>query len=206
MNEFILKVSALCNRSSSNLDINSNSWYCTFLFKYSFGGIAKLTLEFRTEYLDVCTLFLLYIVNLYNMTLNHINNFSIHYNTLLIVVIDIYAVCRCCLPTPMTLASGGSPMFPLVVHQPASPSIWPAVQSLRRGLSTNPGATMWCVCGCNWRDDVCRVCGYYRGGIVVMGVFWRRLSVSMIWGWEICLFWAGQGCDEWGGEVSLQSC
>ena len=29
----------------------------------------------------------------------------------------------CCLPTPMTLASGGSPMFPLVVHQPASPSI-----------------------------------------------------------------------------------
>ena len=43
----------------------------------------------------------------------------------------------------MALASGGSPMFPLVVHQPASPSIWPAVQSLRRGLSTNPGATMW---------------------------------------------------------------
>ena len=38
----------------------------------------------------------------------------------------------CCLPTPVTLASGGSPMFPLVVHQPASPSIWPAVQSLRR--------------------------------------------------------------------------
>ena len=56
--------------------------------------------------------------------------------------------CCCCLPTPMTLASGGSPMFPLVVHQPASPSIWPAVQSLRRGLSTNPGVTMWCVCGC----------------------------------------------------------
>ena len=55
----------------------------------------------------------------------------------------------CCLPTPMTLASGGIPMFPLAVHQPASPSIWPAVQSLRRGLSTNPGATMWCVCGCS---------------------------------------------------------
>ena len=102
----------------------------------------------------------------------------------------------------MALASGGSPMFPLVVHQPASPSIWPAVQSLRRGLSTNPGATMWCVCGCSWRDEVCRVCGCYRGGIVVMDVFWRRLCVSMIWGREICLFWAGQGCDEWGGEVS----
>ena len=57
--------------------------------------------------------------------------------------------CCCCLPTPMALASGGSPMFPPVVHQPASPSIWPAVQSLRRGLSTNPGATMWCVCGCS---------------------------------------------------------
>ena len=55
----------------------------------------------------------------------------------------------CCLPTPMTLASGGSPMFPLVVHQPVSPSIWPTVQSLRRGLSTNPGVTMWCVCGCS---------------------------------------------------------
>ena len=60
-----------------------------------------------------------------------------------------YVILVCCLPTPMTLASGGSPMFPLVVHQPASPSIWPAVQSLRRGLSTNPWATMWCVCGCS---------------------------------------------------------
>ena len=57
--------------------------------------------------------------------------------------------CFCCLPTPMTLASGGNPMFPLVVHHPASPSIWPAVQSLRRGLSTNSGVTMWCVCGCS---------------------------------------------------------
>ena len=46
----------------------------------------------------------------------------------------------------MTLASGGSPMFPFVVHQPAALSIWPAVQSLRRSLSTNPGVTI--------RDDV----------------------------------------------------
>ena len=69
-----------------------------------------------------------------------------------------------------------------------------------------PGVTMWCVCGCGWRDDMCRVCGCYRGGIVVMDVFWRRLCVSIIWGREICLFWVGQGCDEWGGEVSLQSC
>ena len=48
-----------------------------------------------------------------------------------------------------TLASGGSLKFLFVVHQPASPSIWPAEQSLRRGLSTNPGVTMWCVCGCS---------------------------------------------------------
>ena len=58
-------------------------------------------------------------------------------------ILKWYISCCCCLPTPMALASGGSPMFPLVVHQPASLSIWPAVQSLRRGLSTNPGATMW---------------------------------------------------------------
>ena len=45
----------------------------------------------------------------------------------------------------MTLASGGSPMFPLVVHQPA-------VQSLRRGLSTNPG----------------RQCGAYVGAVEEM--------------------------------------
>ena len=29
---------------------------------------------------------------------------------------------------------------------------------------------MWCVCGCSRRDDVCRVCEYYRGDIVVMYV------------------------------------
>ena len=57
--------------------------------------------------------------------------------------------CCCCLPTPMTFASEGSPIFPFVVHQLASLSIWPAVHSPRRGLSTNPGVTMWCVCGCN---------------------------------------------------------
>ena len=34
---------------------------------------------------------------------------------------------HCCLPTPMALASGASPIFPIVVHQPASPSIWPTV-------------------------------------------------------------------------------
>ena len=90
------------------------------------------------------------------------------------------AQCCCCLPTPMTLASGGSPMFPLVVHQPASPSIWPAVQSPRRGLSTNPWVTMWCVCGRSRRDDVCRVCGCHRGGTVVMDVIRRRLCAVQL--------------------------
>ena len=63
------------------------------------------------------------------------NNAEVLYSSVKNCICD----CCCCLPTPMALASGGSPMFPLVVHQPASPSIWPAVQSLRRGLSTNPG-------------------------------------------------------------------
>ena len=48
-------------------------------------------------------------------------------------------------------------MFPLVVHQPASPSIWPAVPSLRRGLSTNPVDTPWCVCG-EVQEMMCVVC------------------------------------------------
>ena len=73
----------------------------------------------------------------------------LHVEAKMLKVMEHSELLCCCLPTPMTLASGGSPMFPHVVHQPASPSIWPAVQSLRRGLSTNPGVTMWCVCGCS---------------------------------------------------------
>ena len=34
------------------------------------------------------------------------------------------------------------------------------------------------VTGC--RDDVCRVFECYRGGRVVMDVFWRRLCVSVL--------------------------
>ena len=54
----------------------------------------------------------------------------------------------------MTLASGWSPILPLVVHQPASPSIWPAVQSRRRVLSTNPGVAILCVCGYSRSDYI----------------------------------------------------
>ena len=79
----------------------------------------------------------------------------------------------------MAPASGGSPIFPRVVHQPASPSIWPAVQSLRRALSTNPGVTMCYVSGCS-EEMMCIVCVSVTGGIVVMDEFWRRLCVSMI--------------------------
>ena len=54
--------------------------------------------------------------------------------------------CCCCLPTPMTLVSRGSLIFPLVVQQPASPSICPAVHSLRRVCPQIQGANavrMW---------------------------------------------------------------
>ena len=46
--------------------------------------------------------------------------------------------CCCCLPTPITLDSWGCPIFPLVV-EPGSPSIWPAVHSLRRGCQQIQG-------------------------------------------------------------------
>ena len=78
----------------------------------------------------------------------------------------------------MTLASGGSPISPSVVHQPASPSIWPVVNSLRRGLSTNPGVQ----CGAYVGAVVEMMCVSVTGGgdIVVMDVFWRRLCIRMI--------------------------
>ena len=115
---------------------------------------------------------------------------------------NCWTSCCCCLPTPMTISSGRSQIFPIVFHQPASTSIWPAVQYIRQSLSTNPGVTMWCVCGCSWKDDVCRVCECYRWGTVVIDMFRRGLCVSMIWGRVFYLFWVGQG---WGGEVYFQS-
>ena len=48
-----------------------------------------------------------------------------------------------------SLCGGGCPIIPLLVHQPAYPSIWLAAPSLQRGLSTNPGVKMWCVRGCS---------------------------------------------------------
>ena len=103
---------------------------------------------------------------------------SVSVHTYSSVSVHKYISCFCSLPTPMTISSGESSMFPLVVRQPGSPSIWPAVQS--RGLSTTPGVIMGCVCGCNWRDDACRVFKYYRGDLVVMNVILCRLFVNMI--------------------------
>ena len=57
--------------------------------------------------------------------------------------------CTSYLPTPLTLVCGGSSIIQLLVHQPAYLSVWPAAPSIRRGLSTNPEVTMWCVCGCS---------------------------------------------------------
>ena len=89
----------------------------------------------------------------------------------------------CCLPTPLTLVCGWNPIIPLLVHQPAYPSIWQAAPSLQWDMPTNPGVTIWCVCGCSSRDGVCRVCGFCRGVIVVIEVICHRLCVSIL-----CLF------------------
>ena len=48
------------------------------------------------------------------------------------------------------------------------------------GLSTNPRVTTLCVCRCSCKDYVSCVYECYKGGIVVMGVIWRRLCVNMI--------------------------
>ena len=54
---------------------------------------------------------------------------------IMIIFIFVFSInrCSCCLPTPLTLARGGSPIFPLVVHQPISPPIWPSIPSIHRG-------------------------------------------------------------------------
>ena len=62
-----------------------------------------------------------------------------------------------CLPTPLTLTSGG-PIFPPVVHQLDFPSIWPAVQSLRRGsVHKSRDDNVVCMCAV---EEMCRVCGW----------------------------------------------
>ena len=110
----------------------------------------------------------------------------------------------CCLSTPMTLATRGSPIFPLVIHQSDSPFIWPVVPSLQRGLSTNPGVDNVVRMRVQLKRQ-CVLCMWVlQRGHVMMYVSWRRLCVSMIWERVIYWFWAGQRCDDRGWEVSLQ--
>ena len=58
----------------------------------------------------------------------------------------------------MTLASGGSLIFLCVVHQPASPSIRPAVHSLWRGRPQIQGDNVGAV-----EEMMCVVCVLQRG-------------------------------------------
>ena len=87
----------------------------------------------------------------------------------------------------MTLASGESPMFLLVVHQPASPSIWQEMQSLRRGLSTKSrGDNVHHIVTPGFfyvgevEEIMCVGCEYYTGDIEVMDVISCQLCVNMI--------------------------
>ena len=94
---------------------------------------------------------------------------------------DSWCWCCCYLPTPMSLSSGKSPIFLLVIHQPAHPD-WVCPQIHK---SCDNGVRMWvqlkrlcmsCVCALQMGHSVC---------------------VSLLWGCVIYLFWVGQGCDEW---------
>ena len=127
----------------------------------------------------------------------------LHANTMLIIqdvqckmgCFILYVQSCCCPATPLNFASGGGGLiFQIDVYQSASPSIWSAVQSLQRSLSTNPGVTTCCLCVCSCREGVCRVCECYREGIMVMDMIWCRLCVSMILGRVIYLLW--KECDK----------
>ena len=61
----------------------------------------------------------------------------------LLWILHVYGV----VVNPLPLASGGSPIFPRWVRQPASLAMWLAVLPRRRGLSRDPGL----------RGDVCAV-------------------------------------------------
>ena len=53
--------------------------------------------------------------------------------------------CCCCLPTPLALASGGGPIFLLVVHLSASPSIWPVRSAHKSSAYVGTDEEMMCV-------------------------------------------------------------
>ena len=81
----------------------------------------------------------------------------------------------CCLPTPMTLASGGSAILPST-NQLLRPSDQQCSHHPAGSVQKSRGdnvVRMWL------QLRSCVLC--YKGGIVVMDVIWRRLCVSMIW-------------------------
>ena len=80
-------------------------------------------------------------------------------------------------PLPWPLLVGGGEADLPASGPPASFSVHLSSSAFTLAGSVHKSRmTMWCVCGCNWRNDVCCVCEGYKGEIVVMDVFWRRLS------------------------------
>ena len=73
--------------------------------------------------------------------------------------------CCCCIPIPLTRDGGGSPIFPLVAHQTASPSIMASSTVTPAGSVHKSRGLNVVRCGCSLRDDVC-----YKWGIVVMNL------------------------------------
>ena len=69
-------------------------------------------------------------------------------------------------PLPWPLLVGG-PIFPLVVHQLASPSFWAS-------SAVTPSGSVHKTRGNNV-VGMCCLCECYKGGIVVMDVFWGRI-------------------------------
>ena len=57
----------------------------------------------------------------------------------------------CCLPTPMALASGGSPMFPLVVHQPGFEEGIFVCSELGKGATSEAGKYLFRAASVWWR-------------------------------------------------------
>ena len=65
---------------------------------------------------------------------------------------------------------------------------WLAVKSLRRGLSTNPGVIMWCLCGFSWRDDVCVLQRGYSGDGDVCGCRCSCMGSISVSSCRCCMF------------------
>ena len=103
----------------------------------------------------------------------------------------------------MTLTNEVSPIFPLVVHQPASPSNWAAVQYLRRGsVHKSRGDYVgevedrMCVVyghsddGCNLASTLCRY-NLRKGNLFALS--WARVLRVSLWSISSELLMCGGG-------------